>query len=291
MQRFRLPGAFLLSCAALVLSGRAAALELGFIAASPAIYAEPHDIVLAPDGRSLFVADNGNDRVAVLDPWSLEYKGELGSGELGAPHDVAFDADGRLLVADTDNSRIAIYEVEGTAPALVAELRGSIRRPEGVTAHPNGRIYATGAASGNIEGFLDGKPTVAADGLSAPHDVMVAHDGTLWVADAGNNRLVNFTEDLEVARVIGGPEHGLNGPRYLDTDNAGRLYIADKYNHRVQVLTPEGELLLSVGTGRAGLGAGRFDRPEGIAIRGCDAWFADTYNDRVVRYRMAGECG
>jgi DNA-binding beta-propeller fold protein YncE len=268
----------------------AIALDIEFVTASRPIYAEPHDIVLAPDGQLLFVADNGNDRIAMLDPISLKHKGGFGTAELGAPHDVAFDAAGRLLVADTDNSRIAIYEVNEAGAILVGDLKGGIRRPEGVTAHPNGRLYATGASSGNIEGFLDGTPVVAAGGLSAPHDVVAAHDGTLWVADAGNNRVVNFTEDLEIIRVIGGPDYEFNGPRYLDMDSAGRLYVADKYNHRIQVLSPEGEPLLSIGTGRAGFGPGQFDRPEGVAIRGCDLWFADTYNDRIVRYRLRGDC-
>ena len=31
-----------------------------------------------------------------------------------------------------------------------------------------------------------------------------------------------------------------------------------------------------------------FNRPEGVEIRGSDVWFSDTYNDRIVRYRMTG---
>ncbi|MEN8174251.1 MAG: NHL repeat-containing protein [Pseudomonadota bacterium] len=281
---------FFLTFAILFLGRPAIGLEISFVNASPTVYAEPHDIVLSPVGQLLYVADNGNDRIAVLDPFTLALKTSFGSGELGAPHDVAFDAAGRLLVADTDNSRIAIYAVDGATATLVGELKGRIRRPEGVTAHPNGRVYATGSSSGNIEGFLNGNSVVSAGGLSAPHDVMVADDGTLWVADAGNDRIVNFTEDLAIIRIIGGPEHGFDGPRYLDKDTAGRLYVADKYNHRVQVLSPDGGLLMSVGTGQAGQGAGLFDRPEGIAIRGCDVWFSDTYNDRIVRYRLDSDC-
>lgn len=264
----------------------AAALDLEFVAASAKRYAKPHDLVLSPDGRHLYVADNDNDRIAVLDPRDLGLLGTFGEGEVGAPHDVVFDAEGRLLVADTDNSRIAIYQVTGVEAELVGELRGTIRRPEGVAVHPNGRVYATGAASGNIEAFEGDRPVAEAGGLSAPHDVAVAADGTLWIADANNDRLVQMSPDLQVLHTVGGPDYGFNGPRYLDFDAAGRLYVADKYAHQIKVLGPDGRLLFTLGSGRGELGPGKFDRPEGVAIDGTDIWFSDTYNDRIVRYRV-----
>ena len=42
-------------------------LELSLVAASAENLAEPHDIVLSPDGSRLFVADNNNDRIVVLE--------------------------------------------------------------------------------------------------------------------------------------------------------------------------------------------------------------------------------
>ena len=49
---------------------------------------------------------------------------------------------------------------------------------------------------------------------------------------------------------------------------------------------PDARLLLTLGSGRAGHGAGEFDRPEGVAIKAADVWFSDTYNDRILRYRI-----
>lgn len=268
------------------LCGQAFAFQLEFVAASPQIYAQPHDIVLSPDERRLYVADNNNNRIAVLDPDSLELVGTFGEGEIGAPHDVTFDATGRLLVADTNHSRIAIYDIMGAEARLVGELRGAIRRPEGVAVHRNGRVYATGAGSGNIEAFENGVSVAKANGLAAPHDVAVARDGTLWIADAGNDRLVHMTADLAVIKTVAGSPYDFNGPRYLDFDTAGRLYVADKYAHQIKVLAPDNTLLLTLGTGRGELGPDKFDRPEGVAIRGADVWFSDTYNDRTVRYRI-----
>ena len=264
----------------------ATAFELRFVGGSPQVYAQPHDLVLSPDGRLLYVADNNNDRIAVLDPTTLELRGTFGKGEVGAPHDVAFDGAGRLLVADTDNSRIAIYSVAEYSGKLVHELRGAIRRPEGVAWHPNGRIYATGASSGNIEAFANGRSVAVASGLSSPHDVAIATDGTVWIADASNDRLVQMTPDLKVLRTIKGLAYKFNGPRYLDFDAAGRLYVADKYTHKIKVLSPNAAHIYTLGSGRGELGPSKFDRPEGVTIRGADVWFSDTYNDRIVRYRI-----
>ncbi len=274
----------LLATAMVLASSPVIAFDLEFIQASPSIYAHPHDLVLSPDRKFLYVADVNHDRIAVLDPASLALLGTFGENEIGAPHDVAFDATGRLLVADTNNSRIAIYAVNGATGNLIGELRGKFRRPEGVMAHPNGRIYATGASTGNIEAFEDGRSVAEAGGFSAPHDVAASPEGTVWVADADNDRLVELTADLNVRRTIGGGGYAFDGPRYLAFDRWARLYVADKYTHRIKVLGADKKIILTIGGN--GKGPGRFDRPEGIAIDGTTVWFSDTYTDRIVRYRI-----
>ncbi len=268
-------------------SGPILAFELVFVAASPAAYSKPHDLVLSPQGDRLYVADNDNDRIAILDPESLELLGEFGQGELAAPHDVIFDNKGQLLVADTRNHRIAIYELAGTEAKLLGEIRGSFRAPEGLALHPNGTLYITGAASGTIVAVVDGRETASAGGLSSPHDVAIAENGKLWVADSSNDRVLEMTPDLQIERIIEGEPYRFHGPRYLDFDAAGRLYVADKYANQVKVLDQNAKLILRIGKEAAGIGPGLFDRPEGVAIRGSDVWFSDTYNDRILRYRIS----
>lgn len=255
-------------------------------AASTESYAHPHDIVLSPDGKKLYVADNGNHRIAVLDGQTLEEIGIFGRGEVREPHDVAFDRKGRLLVADTGNSRIAIYEVSGTGGRLAGELRGRIRRPEGVAVHDDGRVFATGAASNNLVVYRDGEVAGETGGFSAPHDVEFAPDGSVWVADAGNDRLVRLGEALQITASLAGSEYAFNGPRYMDFDTGGRMYVADKNSNQIKVVSRGGKLLHVLGTKNPGKGEGLFNRPEGVEIEGNVIWFADTYNNRIVRYRF-----
>lgn len=255
-------------------------------AVSTEFYAHPHDIVLSPDGKKLYVADNGNHRIAVLDGQTLKEIGIFGRGEVREPHDVVFDRKGRLLVADTGNSRIAIYEVSGTGGRLVGELRGRINRPEGVAVHDDGRVFATGAASNNLVVYRDGEVAGETGGFSAPHDVEFAPDGSVWVADAGNDRVVRLDEALQITATLAGSEYAFNGPRYMDFDTEGRMYVADKNSNQIKVVSRGGELLHVLGTKNPGKGEGLFNRPEGVEIAGNVIWFADTYNNRIVRYRF-----
>jgi DNA-binding beta-propeller fold protein YncE len=264
----------------------AASLRFTLAAASAENLAEPHDIVLSPDGSLLYVADNGNDRIVVLDAQTLQERGVFAEGEVSGPHDVVFDGAGRLLVADTHNHRIAIYQVDGTSGRLVGALEGRIRSPEGVGVHADGRVFATGARSGNLVVFDGGKVVAETGGFSGPHDVEFDGSGRAWVADAGNDRMVRVTDSLEIDRILDGKTYAFRGPRYMDFDSEGRMYVADKYTHQIKIIAADGQLLQVLGQKNSGKGEGVFDRPEGVEIRGSDVWFSDTYNDRIVRYRV-----
>ena len=147
-----------------------------------------------------------------------------------------------------------------------------------------GQVCVVQVADANTEAFLDGKSVAVASGLSSPHDVAIALDGSVWIADANNDRLVQMTPALNVLRTIQGVGYDFDGPRYLDSDAGGRLYVADKYSHTIKVLGLNADLVFTLGSGRGEFGPGKFDRPEGVAIQGADIWFSDTYNDRLVRY-------
>lgn len=267
--------------------GLAENITFELVAVSNENFAKPHDIVLSQNGKFLYVADNGNDRVAILDALTLEMRAIFAENEVAEPHDVAFEANGRLLVADTGNSRIAIYEIyEDSVGRLVAELSDNIRRPEGVAVHPDGRVFATGALSNNLVVYRDGKVVAEQGGFSSPHDVEFDRSGSVWVADANNNRMVQLNEKLEVTQTLSGSDYNFNGPRYLDFDDDNRMYVADKYSNSIKVINQNGEMLQVLGRKKAGKGSGVFNRPEGVEIRGTDIWFSDTYNDRIVRYHM-----
>jgi DNA-binding beta-propeller fold protein YncE len=271
---------------AVVWPGLAQALEARFVTAGDATLANPHDIVLSRDKKLLYVSDLGHNRIAVLDTGSLKIVGEIGAGALAEPHDVAFGPDNALYVADTKNHRIAIYRVNGKTGRYVGEIKGPFRAPEGVAVHPNGMVYVAGAWSGNVVAFRDGKMAGELKGLSSPHDLVVTKSGDLWLADAGNDRVVLLTQDLKIKRQLKGKPYKFSGPRYLDLMADGGLIVADKYTHSVKFIGADGALIKVLGTGRAARGPGLFTTPEGVARGGADLWLADSGNNRIVRYRL-----
>ena len=247
----------------------------------------PHDLALSPDGRHLYVSDNGNNRIAVLHPYTLEANLSFGEDELDRPHDMAFDRNGHLLVADTGNNRIAIYKPVYRGARLVGQLDARLKLPESVAVHQDGRVLSTGSGSGNMVAYLDGRVIAEAEGLSAPHDVVVNSRGDIWVADAGNDRLVRFDQELRISAILSGLPYVLKGPRFFDIDSRDRMYVAEKYSNQIKIIDPEGTVLAVLGAARSGAEGDLFDRPEGIEIVDDNIWIADTYNDRVVHYRVS----
>ncbi len=282
----RLVLAFLFSLTASGLS--AAEIKVEFVGASTIELDNPHDLKLSPDGRYLLVSDVGNDRVAVLDPDTLALVSEFGSDHQSGTHDIDFDAMGRAYVADTHNNRVTIYEMNGAEATLAGELTDRIRGPEGVLAHPNGRIYVAGAWSDNVVAYEAGEVVAELDGLSSPHDLELAPNGDIWLADAGNDRMLLLSPELEIKRELSGPRYDFDGVRYQDVLPDGTLIAADKNNHQVKFIGPDGELILVLGTGSPEMGPSKFRTPEGVEVQGDMLWISDSGNDRVVKYRILG---
>ncbi len=264
----------------------AATLDITFIQASTVALENPHDLKLSPDGKYLFVSDVGNNRVVALDPNTLALIASFGADHQSGTHDIDFDAAGRAYVADTHNNRVTIYEMNGTQASLSGQIDERIRGPEGVLAHPNGLIYVAGAWSGNVVAYQDGKVVAELKGLSSPHDLERAPSGDIWLADAGNDRMLLLSPELEILRELSGAPYHFDGVRYQDVLPDGTLIAADKNNHQVKVIGPDGKLLLVLGTGQSGKGPGKFSTPEGIEVQGDTLWISDSGNDRVVTYQI-----
>lgn len=124
--------------------------------------------------------------------------------------------------------------------------------------------------------------------MPGAHDVAEAPDGTIWVADNFQRRLVQFTPELEQIRTLSGPQFGFVGPRYMDIGPDGILVVADQDAHRVIKIAPVSDKVLGViGLGFSGRGPNLMDDPEGVAIRGSEYYFADSDNNRIVKYVVA----
>ena len=90
-----------------------------------------------------------------------------------------------------------------------------------------------------------------------PRDVAVASDGSVYVADAGNNidegnnRIQKFTADGVFVRKWGteGRDSGeFHSPKGVAVGSDGYVYVTDTLNQRIQKFTPDGVFVFEFGT-------------------------------------------
>lgn len=172
------------------------------------------------------------------------------------------------------------------APALVLTLvlvvagcGGDTATETASTAAATASPAATGPATpADAEGPTDVTTTwvfdralVPSDGAwAAPYGVDVESDGTVWVADTGNHRVVGLHPDGSET-VIG--EQGTDDGQFttlgfgsLAIAPDGTIHVVDNGNFRIQSFDPDGAFLTSFGS--EGDGDGQFTRAIGIAVDG-----------------------
>ena len=66
----------------------------------------------------------------------------------------------------------------------------------------NGDLYAMASGVGILVRYREMETLGAVDGHFGAHDVAEAPDGTIWVADNQARRLVQYTPDLDLLKVI-----------------------------------------------------------------------------------------
>jgi streptogramin lyase len=259
-----------------------------FDLASEAMLNDPHDLAFGPDGN-LYVADKFGARIVVFDPDTLHVIDVLGEGLYPGVHDISFGKDGAIAVAVTGAGRVYLFASVDELSSLPTKVIAA-SQTEGALAHSTGRIYAMASGIGALGVFDDDVMLSFANGHVGAHDVAEAPDGTIWLADSSSRRLVHYTADLVHIGTLDHPKFGFIGPRYLDIDDFGNLIVADQDAHRVLMIDPTGPdggtLLGVIGDGSPGIGPGKFDDPEGVAVRGNQYFVFDSDNNRIVRYSV-----
>jgi uncharacterized protein (TIGR03663 family) len=173
-------------------------------------------------------------------------------GELAQPADVFVDGAGNIWVADALNNRIQKFDASGQILGHVGRpgsSPGAFNEPWAVAVDDDGFVYVADTWNHRIQKFSPELEFVATWGqpgpqnnpgpldLYGPRDIVVAQDGTLWVTDTGNKRLLRFSTDGEPLGAIGsgGSASGqLEEPVGLTADRQGRFYVADTWNGRIQ---------------------------------------------------------
>lgn len=148
-----------------------------------------------------------------------------------------------------------------------------------------------------VDPYADGTIQLAAErtvsgevNFQVPRGVAAGADGTLYVADAGNNRIVKLNPQGELLATWGtlGTEGSPGAPQFTEPWGVavapdGSVYVADTWNHRIQHLSADGEVLATFGSNGQSLDLTQFWGPRDVAVDDQGRVFVvDTGNKRVV---------
>ena len=170
----------------------------------------PTDVAVLRDG-SFYVSDGYRNTRVVKFTADGRYDFEWGTkgaapGEFNLPHGVVVDLRGRVIVCDRTNSRLQVFDPRGK---FLAEWKGPlIGRPYGVAVSHAGHVFLIDGGDAparstdrpravelDAEGkILDrfGTGGTGDGAFQLGHDIAVARDGAVYVADAAGKRLHKF---------------------------------------------------------------------------------------------------
>jgi uncharacterized protein (TIGR03663 family) len=274
----------------------------------------PAAVAVGPDGARL-IADTQNHRVVVLEPdgrlrfilggrCEVAKGGAACDGRFLEPWGVAAGAGGEIVVADTWNGRVQVFDAGGhlvktwgalgldQAPPIPMER---LYGPRGIavdeerervvvsdTGHKRlvlfdreGRALFEVGGAGSAAGLFDEPVGVAVD----------PRDGSLLVADSWNRRIQKLGPELDALAewpVPGWGGHDMADKPYVAVGDHGEVYASVPSQARVLVFSPGGALLLSLaGSDWSGSPAAR---PSGLAADPASGTLlvADSARDRVL---------
>lgn len=138
-----------------------------------------------------------------------------------------------------------------------------------------------------------------ANALQAPRGMAVAADGTLYVADSRNHRILHYAPDGTVLHSWGGFADQTSGdaaggkfnePWGIAVGSDGSVYVADTWNHRIQKFDKDGKFLNMWGTFGQAENEYAFWGPRDVAVDSQDrVYVTDTGNKRVVVFDEDGQ--
>jgi DNA-binding beta-propeller fold protein YncE len=179
-----------------------------------------------------------------------------GKGEFDSPTGIAVDANGNILVADTNNGRIEKFSSTGAFLSIIGTKgsgHGQLGEPNGIAVDRAGNIYVAEVGSNHRVQKLAPDGTFIAEwkgpdlGFYGPRRIAIGPDASIYVVDQGHTRIVKFSPDGQVLAVWGSKGTGdgqLDDPTSVAVDpTSGKVYVADPRNKRIQIFDSNGKFL------------------------------------------------
>jgi uncharacterized protein (TIGR03437 family) len=230
-------------------------------------------VVRRIDTKGIITTAAGNQTCADTAP-----TGTAANVSFIGPFGLAFDSNGYLYVSDNITNRVT------------AILFGQVRNPP-VNGTPIMLFAGNGVAGSNGDGGLS-----SAAALNAPTHIAAGLDGTIYIADSGNNRVRKVAPPTPGTPGIIGPV-SFSGPKGFTfanpagivVDASNNLYVSWKNSDVVTKTTPAGATSFLAGTGYEGFSGDNglaqnatFNGPAGLSQDSSGNFYvADLYNNRI----------
>ena len=157
------------------------------------LFNQPNHVAVAPNG-DIYVSDGYVNARVVHFSGDGQFVRIIGGvkgsqpGQLQLPHGVALDSSGRILVNDSDNQRVSVFDKEGKfVEAWPYPSRG------GIAVAADDTVYVSDVNAGIVNIVKDGKriDSVLAD---RAHGMGIDTDGSIYVSGASRMTVMKITK-------------------------------------------------------------------------------------------------
>jgi DNA-binding beta-propeller fold protein YncE len=256
-------------------------------------FAYATDVAIDPTDGTLWVADDGNDRIQHFDSTG-EYLGQFASCQWNGPGAVAVNSTGDVYVACSSDQEIRKFNDKGEFLKKIAGCcygNGQVLFPLDLAFDAEGNLWIADTENSRVQKLNSAGEFVKAiplGFLGYPWGIDIAPNGDIWVSEPLHHRVSIYNQQGELLHRVGSQGSGqgqFERPSDVEVDDNGYGWVADAVNNRVQIFDPNGKYVTQFGSKGTGDGQFNTDWWLRIAIGEDDVWVVDQGNHRVQRWR------